>query len=436
MSALALMLVTFAGVPAAERKNAAAGLLSAATRYAFSAFGPISISAAHFLAAVIYLHWLPRTDFGLFSFLLVVAPFSLSICGSMFAPPIAREVARPGGIAEADRLTLFKTSLVYSVVIAILVGALLAFSGASPSLAPTFGLYAGLMSLRWYARCWTYAEHRPGRVLISDLAYSVPLSLSLLSLVALHDITLWSATLAMLGSATVGFVAFGLADLRTYLRALKRGELGPYGAFWRELSGWALLGVVMSEATANANAYLITFISGPHAFAVVAVGALLMRPVSLVLAAVPDMERPLMSVNLRAGNSAAAIRIVKEFRTAAGAIWLVTVLLAAVLLVWFPHLLIKRDYRVSEVVIVVAITAASMALRALRAPDAVLLQAAGEFRKLAFAGVWSSIAAMAATLVLLLLFGPVVAVVGVLIGEIVSTQRVFALVGSWKRAHV
>jgi O-antigen/teichoic acid export membrane protein len=148
------------------------------------------------------------------------------------------------------------------------------------------------------------------------------------------------------------------------------------------------------------------------------------------------MERPLMSVNLRAGNSAAAIRIVKEFRTAAGAIWLVTVLLAAVLLVWFPHLLIKRDYRVSEVVIVVAITAASMALRALRAPDAVLLQAAGEFRKLAFAGVWSSIAAMAATLVLLLLFGPVVAVVGVLIGEIVSTQRVFALVGSWKRAHV
>jgi hypothetical protein len=272
-------------------------------------------------------------------------------------------------------------------------------------------------------------------VLISDLAYSVPLSLTLMALLAIHDVTVWSAALAMLGAAAVGFLAFDLADLRTYWQALMRGSLGPYLAFWREYSGWALLGVVMSEATANANAYLVTFISGPHAFAVLAVGALLMRPVSLALAAVPDMERPLMSVNLRAGNSAAAFRIVKEFRTAAGAIWLGTILLAAALLIWFPHLLIKRDYRISEVVIVVGITAISMALRAVRTPDSVLLQAAGEFRKLAFAGVLSSVASFGATLILLLVAGPVWAVVGVLIGETVSTQRVFAIVRSWKKAY-
>ena len=435
MSALALMLVTFAGIPAEKREHAAAGLLSAVTRYAFSAFGPISVSAAHFIAALIFLHSLPRTDFGLFSFLLIVAPFSLSICGSLFAPPIAREIAAPGGITESHRLTLFKTSVVYSAAVALVVAVLMAFSGAALPLAAVFGLYAGLMSLRWYGRCWTYAQHRPGRVLISDLAYSVPLSLTLLTLAALHDVTMWNAALAMLGAAAAGFIAFDVGDLRTYLCALRRGEFLPYLTFWREMSGWALLGVVMSEATANANAYLVTFISGPHAFAVLAVGALLMRPVSLVLAAVPDMERPLMSVNIRAGNSTAAFRIVKEFRTAAGAIWLATILLAAALLIWFPHLLMKRDYRISEVAIVVVVTAMSMALRALRTPDSVLLQAAGEFRKLAFAGVLSSAASMGATFVLLLAFGPVWAVVGVLIGELVSTQRVFAIVRWWKLAH-
>jgi hypothetical protein len=89
----------------------------------------------------------------------------------------------------------------------------------------------------------------------------------------------------------------------------------------------------------------------------------------------------------------------------------------------------------SDVVTVVAISAATVGLRALRAADAVLLQAAGQFRALAGAGMLSSAASLAATLVVLLLAGPILSSLGVLVGEIVATRQIFVMVRKWKHAH-
>jgi len=315
------------------------------------------------------------------------------------------------------------------------VAAVMGLAGAPLPLAAMFGLYGGLMGLRWYARCWTYAERRVSRVLASDLAYSILLVVALGILATWHAVTVWNAAFALFGSSLAGMAAFDARHLCRYVRALRAGRLMRYFAFWRDLSRWALLGVVMSEATANAHAYLVTFISGPHAFAVLAVGTLLMRPVSLVLSALPDVERPLMSRALRAGKRQQAFRNVKEFRTAAGAIWIGTLVLAAILLTWFPQLLLKREYPIGEVIAVVAISAGIMALRTLRTPASVLLQAAGEFRALAGAGLWSSVTSVLATSLLLLLAGPIAALAGILIGDAVAVERTFALARKWKRSH-
>src|SRR6185503_10271494 len=75
MTALALVLVRLAGVPGAQQETAAARLVSAGSRYALSALGPVSVSAAHFIAALIFLHTLPRAAFGQFSFLIIVSAF-------------------------------------------------------------------------------------------------------------------------------------------------------------------------------------------------------------------------------------------------------------------------------------------------------------------------------------------------------------------------
>ncbi|MBV9911019.1 MAG: hypothetical protein JOZ93_00505 [Sinobacteraceae bacterium] len=435
MTALALVLVTLAGVPDTERESAAARLVSAGTRYALSALGPVTVSAAHFIAALIFLHTLPRAAFGEFSFLIIVSAFCLSFCGALFAPPIARDAGRPDGMAEAERHTLFKANAAFTAVAAVAVSLLLFFGGADPLLASIFGLYGGTMSARWFARCWTYADGGAARVLASDLAYSGTVTVGLFGLLFLHRVTVWSAAVALLIASSAGLAAFHRAFWRQQLQGIIVGRLKPFLLTWRELSSWAVLGVAMSEATVNAHAYLVTFISGPHAFALLAIGTLLMRPVSLVLAALPDMERPLMSRMIREGKTAGAFRIVKEFRTAAGAIWLGAVLLAGVLLLWFPSLIVKREYPLAEVAVVVSISAAIMALRAVRTPEAVLLQAAGEFRKLAGVGIWSGFISLGMTFMLLMMFGPLAALCGILTGDIVATERTFALWRIWKAEH-
>jgi hypothetical protein len=177
----------------------------------------------------------------------------------------------------------------------------------------------------------------------------------------------------------------------------------------------------------------VTFFAGPKAFALIAAGSLFLRPVSLCLTALPDRERPLMVRALTNGDMAGALRGVRDFRAAAAAIWVLTLALSAAALAWFPHAILKADYDTRQVLFVVVLWAAIAAIRTWRTPEAVLLQAAREFKALAGASVRSSIVAVIATTVLLVLFGPVASLGGILIGDVVLTERVFALTRRWKR---
>jgi O-antigen/teichoic acid export membrane protein len=204
---------------------------------------------------------------------------------------------------------------------------------------------------------------------------------------------------------------------------------------WRDVTRWSLLGVALSEITANAHAYFVTFISGPKAFALLAIGSLLMRPVFLVLQALPDRERPTIARYLAAGDLRSANRTRMEFRLAAIAVWLGTVGLAAAILHWYPQLFVRKGFDGTAVWIVVAIWALIVAVRAIRTPEAVFLQAAGEFNALARTGFAASIVSVLGTFVLLALFGPVASLAGILCGELMNTIQIMALMQSWRRAH-
>jgi hypothetical protein len=64
-----------------------------------------------------------------------------------------------------------------------------------------------------------------------------------------------------------------------------------------------------------------------------------------------------------------------------------------------------------------------------------LLQAAGQFRALAGVGALSSVVSLSVTLVLLLCFGPIASLGGILVGELVMLDRIFALSRRWNLAH-
>ena len=79
-------------------------------------------------------------------------------------------------------------------------------------------------------------------------------------------------------------------DADPVLVEIVAGTLAAYGPIWRDLTQWALLGVVTTELSANAHAYLVTLFNGPKSFALIAAGSLFMRPVSLCLTALPDRD--------------------------------------------------------------------------------------------------------------------------------------------------
>jgi O-antigen/teichoic acid export membrane protein len=408
------------------------GFAAAARRYSLSALGPLTISGAHFAASLLFLRLMPPAAFGLFAFVLVVVPFWLGISVALLGAPLVT-TRKDNDWRELP--TLMKANLVFCALATVATAAIMAASGAGLALALLFGLYGGLMCLRWFARWLAYSTKHPLRAAGSDIAYGVLLVAGLAALIPLHAATLANAAFVLCASAAAGLAVFGRAVIAQQLRALRDGALAAYAPIWRDLTQWALLGVVTTELSANAHAYLVTLLSGPKSFALIAAGSLFMRPVSLCLTALPDRERPLMVETLNARDHAAADRCVRDFRGAGAAIWLLTLALAGAVLTFAPALVLKADYDRGQVLLVVALWGAIMAVRTLRTPDAVLLQAAREFRPLASASVWSSVVSLGLTAVLLWTFGPVASMAGILIGDVVMTERVFALVRRWKRSQ-
>ena len=84
-----------------------------------------------------------------------------------------------------------------------------------------------------------------------------------------------------------------------------------------------------------------------------------------------------------------------------------------------PQLLLKKGYALDDVLIVTALTATIMMIRNFRTPPSVLLQAAGEFKAMAGIGIKCCSVSVIATLTLLLLFGPIASLLGIMAGELV-----------------
>jgi hypothetical protein len=404
-------------------------------RYGLSAVGPLAVSGAHFVASLVFLHRLSQAEFGLFSFLLIVVPFCLSLSSGLLGAPLVNAIGKPDAVAE-DQIAAFRSvNLLFCLGAGLATALLMLISNTGLVLAVVLGGYGATMSMRWFARYSAYIANHPGPAAVSDLVYSSLLLAGLALLAAGRHLSMLNIATLLLISSVLSVLAFGRQYLHQQFAPKCLGAISLYGPIWRDVTRWSLMGVMLSEMTANAHAYLVTFLSGPKAFGLLAVGSLLMRPVFLVLSALPDRERSTMARFIAAGNINAAWRSVREFRAAASTVWFATVAIAAAILTWSPGLIVKHGNDFGAVLSVVAIWTVIVAVRAVRTPEAVFLQAAGEFNALARAGMAGSIVSLFGTLVLLLWFGPVASLFGILGGETVMTFSVVALRRSWRRSH-
>lgn len=410
-------------------------LTSVLLRYAMSAMGPIGISAAHFIAALIFLHTLARAEFGLFSFVFVIVAFCFSVSGALFGASLVNSLNAVGFLSEASLASFMKANALFSVLAAGVVFALMLGGSASPGLAALIGVYGGVMTMRWFARSHAYAIHKMPRAIRSDLTYSISLLAALAIAAYTHTLTADRAGLILAICAGLGLAAFGTEFITAQTSALFAGTLRGFVPVWKDLARWSVLGVITTEAASNAHAYLVTFISGPHAFALLAVGALFMRPVSLVMTALPDAERPAMARALAQNKVTLAMRTLFQFRMAGIAVLAATLALAVIVMVWFPKLVIKDGYDFHDVAAVVCMYSVIMAIKVARTPESVFLQVLGEYKSLSSASVRSSVVSVIVVLTLLLTIGPLWSLLGIIAGEVVGAHRVFVLTHRWRKAH-
>jgi len=408
---------------------ARATLMRTLGRYGISSLGPVAVSGAHFLASLVFLRNLPAREFGLFSFVLVIVPFCMSLCVALICVPLTQN------LATGDRPACFKMNGLLCALYAAAIFAALRFGQAPARAALILALFGGVFAWRWFARCFAYVENRMGAAVASDLVYGVLLAAALTALVLTKHVTLLYGSVALLASALVALIPFGGNFFREQVAALRTARFSEYRPIFHDLTRWSLTGMVLTEATVNAHAYLVTFIAGPGAFALLALGMLLMRPAALVQGALPDLERPAMARAIAAKDWSGLARISRHFTFGLAAAWLATLLAGAALLAWAPQLLLKKGYPLDQVALVAALSAAIMAVRVLRTPLSVLLQAAGEFKALAGIGLVSGVLSVSATLALLLAFGPIASLGGVLLGELAILLRCRALAGEWQRGH-
>jgi len=421
---------------AGENPGRFARLFATIGRYTLSASGPVATSGAHFLISFIFMREMFAHQFGLFSFVMVIVPFCMSMIAAALSLPITRSLDKAGIPDAAIVATSLKLNILLSVFAAILVGGALLFIGAPQSVALMMGLYGGVMSCRWFLRCFANNQGQVKRAVASDLIYAGGLLLAIAAMEVTRQVDLTTGAILMLVSGLAGLAPFGFKLLvRDHLSALRHGSLSSYRSTFRDLTRWSLAGVVLTEVTVNAHAYLVTFLAGPGPFALLALGQLMMRPISLVQGTLPDIERPVMTRAIKAEDNARLARVTREFRFALLAVWLGTVLLAAGLLLWVPDMLLKNHYAAADVIQVTTITAGIMLARNFRGPLATLLQAAGEFKALAKISSFTSVISILATLALLLAFGPIASLGGILLGELVTWYRCHQLVAQWRARH-
>ncbi len=390
-------------------------LLALARRYGPTIAGPVAVSGAHFLASLLFLRNLAAAEFGIFSFVLTVSAFAMSVSGAGLVLPATHS------LVKSDRATtdsVFRVALLLAVLFAIGLTLATRASGTSFSHAAPLGVFGAVMAYRWFARSLAYIEGRITAAILSDIIYGLIVVAGLGALMLTHRTSLRLGGELLALAAVASMAVFGRDFYRAQLRGLLHGTLRDYLPVFRDVTGWSLMGVALTEATLNAHAYLVTFVEGPGAFALPALGMLLMRPVSLVQSALPDLERPAMLRAFAARDGKRLDRIQFEFQLALALVLLAALSLATVLLLFEPALLLKQGYGMGAAVKATLLAAAIMAVRSMRAPLGVLLQAAGEFKALARLSAWSAAVAILSTLVLLLAFGPVASLGGILLGDL------------------
>jgi hypothetical protein len=412
-------------------------LLGKMLRYGAASVGPVGSAGSQFLLSLVLLHALGQRDFGAFSFLLVASQFSWGLWSAMFCAPLPILFHANSGSARAALVgNLFSSNLVVACLAAPIFYIMATALDVTNRGAILFAVYGSVALLRWFARAYAYASGTPYRTMASDLVYSATLLAGIALILITGGRSLDIAYGALLAGALMGMLPFGIPYLKQQFCQVSARAVTGYFPIWKRHSGWSLMGVLTTEATANSHVYIVTAFFGPKAFAPIAASALMIRPINVAMNALTEFERAQMARQVGSRQFQDALAAVRFFRWVMVAAWAVTVTAAFILLRVSPRALFPSQYPLNFLLIGASLWMLVAGVRLLRMPESTLLQAAGEFRPLALTSVFSSIFSVVAVVILLLTLGVLWSIAGIVIGETVYCVWVHRECRRWLRREI
>lgn len=397
-------------------------------RRLISLIGPVSLAGVNFLLSLCLAPRLPVQDFGALAFALVMINLGTGVANALTAGPLSAHLNGPSDL-DADReadggepaavmtAVLIKVGLLIGLILGAVIGFAMVLITHQILASVLFGLCGGLTSVRWLARSYAFGIHRPEIAARADMINAAALGLGILLLSLAGSTNLGAVAAVLLGVGMAGTSALTALFRAVPLRQVLTAPLGPYRAVWREQGRWTLSGVISTEATSNAQAYLVTFIAGPAAFAPLALAALLWRPVGVVINALTQVERPVLDRLLSAGDRAGADRVMKPFSNLLFLSLMGNAAVALAVMTLWPTLLAPKGYSLEVVAKAACLWGIIVGLRALRASASTYLLGKRAFRALSMASWMSMPVSIGLCALLLLVAPPLWSLAGLVAGE-------------------
>lgn len=394
-------------------------------RFGLASMSSATVSVAHLLVQLVSVRRLEAAEIGTLAFLLVIIQFGYSLSNALVSTPYAIAVNQREDGAEDGFDFFFPMNLLLALSQGLLCAAI-GWVMVGPWAALAFGLAGFFSLLRWFGRANAYAHHTPGGAAISDLVYAILVVAGVGATLAVGArIELFGAVLAAAG--LFALIPFGASFVARHKPSRLGRAFVSYGPVWKRQSAWTLIGVITTEATSNAHSYIVTLFAGPAAFAPIAVGMLFFRPVNVCITALTQLERPRMARAVAKGDDKSARGSARAFLAALIVIWVATAVTAALILFFFPHVIIKPTLSVQTVMIAVALCAALSLVQCLQSPMSVLTQARGAFKQLAATSARSCFVGVGAVVAITLLAPSVYTIAGVVLAQLVMMLGIWRL---------
>jgi O-antigen/teichoic acid export membrane protein len=377
-----------------------------------------------------------QKEYGIFAFLLVTQALLMGLSNALLGSPALIELSAGEGPERDQRMCSYlRVNLLLSLIAGLLQATIAWRMDASIITSIAFGLSGLFTTLRWFGRAYDNNTHAHSRVVASDAVYAIIGLLGIVLLFFTQNIGLHQTAWLNAAAAFLALPALSPTYHRLQWNAFtpvflgkrmangssqpdrKELTLKPFREGFNRQGKHALLGVLTTEATANAHPYTVTLLLGSEAFAPLAAAMLLFRPLAVVNMGLTQVERPRLRKLIQNGEAKHAQKSLRRFRIMNLSAWLGNVLLACGILVFAEGYYWKDQSSMPVFQSSLYMLIFIRLLSTLRAPGSVLWQAHDRFRALSRFTLYSAIITLPSTAILAYYMGAEASLIGVLAGE-------------------